>query len=130
MLRQASATAAIRISIERLKWAITKPGARCSRTVKPPRTACATTPSGSNTASTARSRRNGRRVNASIAAITVITPTIPETARLPNSINACELSGGNGVPQHFGQFSQPRPESVSRTAAPVRTITVSAASVA
>ena len=37
-----------------------------------------------------RSRRNGRRVNASTAATTVITPTTPETARLPNSISAWE----------------------------------------
>ena len=97
--------------------------------MNPPSTACATTPSGSSSASVARSLRNGRRVNASTAAITVITPTTPETARLPNSISACVLSGGSGVPPHFGQFSQPSPESVRRTAAPVRTISVSDASV-
>ena len=78
----------------------------------------------------ARSRRNGRRVNASTAATTVITPDDADTARLPNSISACELSGGSGVPPHFGQFAQPSPESVSRTAAPVNTISVSDASVA
>ena len=114
---------------ERLKCAITNPGARWLRTVNPPSTAWATTPSGSSTASQARSRRNGRRVKASTAATTVITPTTPETARLPNSISACVLSGGSGVPPHFGQFAQPSPESVSRTAAPVSTIRVSAASV-
>ena len=57
--------------------------------------------------------------------MTVITPTTPETARLPNSMRACVLSGGSGVPPHLGQFSHPSPESVSRTAAPVITITVS-----
>ena len=40
-LRHASATAAIRITIDSAKCAITKPGARCSRTVKPPSTAWA-----------------------------------------------------------------------------------------
>ncbi len=128
--RHASANAATRISSERLKCAITNPGARWFRTVKPPSTACATTPSGSSSARIARSRRYGRRVNASTAATTVISPTIPDTARLPNSISAWELSGGSGVPPHFGQFSQPSPESVSRTAAPVITISVSDASVA
>ena len=57
-------------------------------------------------------------------------PTTADTARLPNSISACELSGGSGVPPHFGQFSHPSPESVSRTAAPVITISVSETSVA
>ena len=53
------------------KWAITNPGARFSRTVKPPSTACATTPSGSVSASNARSRRNGLRVKArTVTAIT------------------------------------------------------------
>ena len=69
-------------------------------------------------------------MNASTAAATVMTPTTADTARLPNSISAWELSGGSGVPPHFGQFAQPSPESVSRTAAPVKTISVSAASVA
>ena len=69
-------------------------------------------------------------MNASTAATTVMIPTMAETARLPNSISACELSGGSGVPPHFGQFSHPSPESVSRTAAPVMTISVRAASVA
>ena len=98
--------------------------------MNPPRTACATTPSGSVKDSQARSRRNGRRVNASTATITVSTPTTPDTARLPNSIRAWELSGGSGVPPHLGQLAQPSPESVRRTAAPVRTISVSAASAA
>ena len=97
--------------------------------MKPPRTAWARTPTGSSRANIARSRRYGRRVNASTAATTVITPTTPEIARFPNSIRACVLSGGSGVPPHLGQFSQPRPESVSRTAAPVSTIRVSDASV-
>ncbi len=57
-------------------------------------------------------------MKASNTATTVITPTTPETARLPNSISAWELSGGSGVPPHFGQFAQPSPESVRRTAAP------------
>ena len=64
-----------------------------------------------------------------MAAITVITPTTPDTARLPNSMRAWVLSGGSGVPPHLGQFSQPSPESVSRTAAPVITISVSDARV-
>ena len=63
------------------------------------------------------------------AATTVITPTSPETTRLPNSISACVLSGGSALPPHFGQFGHPRPDPVRRTAAPVNTISVSAASV-
>ena len=103
-------------------------GRQMVSTVKPPSTAWATTPSGSRTASHARSRRNGRRVKARMAAITVITPTTPEMARLPNSMRAWVLSGGKGFPPHLGQFAHPSPESVSRTAAPVMMISVSEAS--
>jgi len=56
------------------------------------------------------SRRNGLRVNASTAAITVRTPTMPEMARLPNSTRAWVLSGGSGMPSHLGQFEHPTPE--------------------
>ena len=108
-LLQASATAAIRMSIDSAKWAITNPGARCSRTVKPPSTACATTPRGSAAASNARSRRNGRRVNASTAATTVITPTSPDSARLPNSISACVDSGGSALPSALRPVRTPEP---------------------
>ena len=95
--------------------------------MKPPSTAWPTTPSGSSTPSIARSRRNGRRRHASAPAATAASPTSPEISRLPYSIHACVSSGGTAPPKHFGQSGQPRPEPVSRTAAPVKTISVSAA---
>jgi hypothetical protein len=115
-LCQASATAAISAIIDRQKCAITNPGARCSRTVKPPSTACAKTNTGRLTASHARSRRTGSRVNASTAAATVITPTKPEIARLPNSIGACVLSGGNAPPPHLRRLCKRFPKSAAPSA--------------
>ena len=129
MLRHASANAATRISSDRLKCAITKPGREVVEDREPAEHRLRDDAERQQQRQDREVPRNGRRVNASTAAITVITPTTPETARLPNSISACVLSGGSGVPPHFGQFSQPSPESVSRTAAPVSTISVSAASV-
>ena len=53
--------------------------------------------------------------------MTVITT--PPTRRFPNSTKACTFFSGRGAPRsHPGQWLQPRPESVSRTAAPVPTI--------
>ena len=66
--------------------------------MKPPSTAWLMTPSGSSTPSTARSRRNGRRRNASAPAATAASPTTPEIMRLPYSIHACVSSGGATPP--------------------------------
>ena len=53
--------------------------------------------------------------------MTVITT--PPTSRFPNSTNAWTSFSGSGRPRSQpGQWLQPRPESVSRTAAPVPTI--------
>jgi hypothetical protein len=82
------------ITIERLKWLITNPGASFSRTVMPPSTAWAATPSGSSVASTARSERNGLRVNARIITTIVTMPTMPDSERFENSISAWSWSGG------------------------------------
>src|ERR1700759_208597 len=120
----------MRMTSERAEGAMTTPGARWLSTVRPPRPAWATTPSGRATANHARSLRNGRRRIAMTNVTTVRIPTTKPTTRLPNSISACVLSGGSGVPPHLGQFSQPSPESVSRTPAPLSTINVSATSVA
>ena len=96
--RQASATAATRISIDRQKCAMTKPGARRSRTVKPPSTAWATTPSGRSSPNSARSRRNGRRKKANPDTATASTPTSPENSRLAYSITAWVSSGATSLP--------------------------------
>jgi hypothetical protein len=74
--------------MERAKCAITNPGARWLRTVKPPSTAWLTTPRGRSTPSAARSRRNGRRTKARTPAATAESPTRPESSRLPYSMTA------------------------------------------
>ncbi len=77
------------------------------------------------------SRRNGRRRQARIAASRHGIPTTPVSIRLPNSISAwLESSGVRLVPSQRGQSGQPRPEPVTRTAAPVKTIRVHTTSAA
>jgi hypothetical protein len=56
-------------------------------------------------------------------------PTTAVSSRLPNSIAECvDSSGVKLVPWQRGQSGQPRPEPVSRTAAPVKTISVQTSS--
>jgi hypothetical protein len=77
------------------------------------------------------SRRNGRRRHARSAAARHGRITTPVSKRLPNSISACEESWGvSRVPWQRGQSGQPSPEPVTRTAAPVNTISVHTASAA
>ena len=109
---------------------ITQPGARSKMTVKPPHTACAATPSGS-------SERDQQQVAPERAA--AATPSTPRAGtgmattlvimRLPNSISVWVLSSGvKLVPLQRGQSEQPRPEPVSRTAAPEKTMIAQTAS--
>ena len=123
--RQTRTTQATSSSIESRKCPITQPGLSPYQTVMPPSTAWQRTPSGSSSAISARSRRNGRRNQARIAAARQGRPTTPVSSRLPNSMNACvESSGVSRVPWQRGQSGQPSPEPVRRTAAPVKTISV------
>ena len=55
-------------------------------------------------------------------------PTTVENSRLPYSIHTCEDSSGRNVPEQSGQLGQPRPEPVSRTPAPLSTISTSVVS--
>ena len=58
------------------------------------------------------------------------TPTTVENSRLPYSIQTCVSSSGTNVPEQSGQLGQPSPEPVSRTPAPLNTISTSVASAA
>ena len=117
--RHTSATFATSSSIDSRKCMITQAGARSKMTVKPPHTACAATPSGSSAAISSRSRRNGRRRHAIHTASRHGMATTLVIIRLPNSISVWVLSSGvKLVPLQRGQSEQPRPEPVSRTAAP------------
>ncbi len=60
---------------------------------------------------------------------TAAAPTIAERIRLVYSITACPVVTDVIVPSHVGQSGQPSPESVSRTTAPLGTMTHIRASV-
>ena len=57
-------------------------------------------------------------------------PTTVENSRFPYSIHTCEDSSGRNVPWQSGQLGHPSPEPVSRTPAPLSTISTSVASAA
>ena len=78
--------------------------------------------------STARSRRNGRRRNGEERRRRRrASPTRPESMRLPNSITACVSSAARPPCRSTSASPGSRgPEPVRRTAAPVKTISVSA----
>src|SRR5579862_5834248 len=70
-----------------------------------------------------RSRRRGFRNNEPIAATPTTMPTTEVNTRFQNSIRPWNDAGAtNEVAVHFGQSGQPRPDEVSRTAAPLTTI--------
>jgi hypothetical protein len=103
-------------------------GFRPVRTVIPPSTACARTLRHSAKPSQRKSRRNGRRRRAPRKASRHGKPTRPVSRRLPNSMPWWERSGApSDVSVHLGHVGQPRPEPVRRTAAPVKTMSVSSA---
>jgi hypothetical protein len=66
----------------------------------------------------ARSRRNGRRRHAARPGDERDEPDERDASRLPYSIHAWVSSGATTESPHFGQFGQPSPDPVSRTAAP------------
>ena len=104
-------------------------------TTIPPITACATTPSGWAAASHTKSRRRlPSGLNRQAAMKT--TPTMMTSGKfsslLPNSIQVLSsvcpafLLATMSAALHRGQSGQPSPDALSRTAAPVDMITVSA----
>ena len=77
------------------------------------------------------SRRNGVRKNARTAAARHGIATMLVITRLPNSISPWMCSSGvSREPSQRGQSGQPSPEPVSRTPAPVSTISVQTPSAA
>ena len=103
---------------------------RCSSTVMPPSTPWAMTPTASTVAGRRSSRRIGRTRNASTPAAMHAIPTTVENSRLPYSIHTWVSSSGTNVPEQSGQVGQPSPDPVSRTPAPLNTISTSVASAA
>ena len=95
-------------------------GFSSNSTVSPPRTIWPITPATSPSDSQVRSRRRGwRRSDPSTARITA-TDTSPVTVRFTNSTMAWYSNGATTRSSaQVGQSGQPRPEPVSRTAAPV-----------
>src|SRR5664280_3338479 len=77
-----------------------------------------------------RSRRSGRRKKAATMVATHATTSTNTTTRFPNSTTGWRLrGGGRRRGEQVGQSGQPRPESDSRTAAPVATLSITVASV-
>ena len=104
-------------------------------TTIPPITACATTPSGWVAASHTTSRRrfpSGRNRQAAMKIRPAMMTSGKFSSRLPNSIqvltSVCPafLLATMSAALHRGQSGQPSPDALSRTAAPVDIIAVSA----
>ena len=93
-----------------------------------PHTIWASTPATSPSDNHSRSRRRGTRMMLPATASITATDTTPVNNRFKNSIMPWTLSssGENWPCSHWGQSVQPRPDPVSRTAAPVTTITARA----
>ena len=100
-------------------------------TTMPPSTAWARMPAGWTAASQTRSRRlrpPGRNRHAATNTTTAISVMATVTMRLPNSIQVWNMGSpaecaATRLPRvHCGQSGQPRPDSLSRTAAPVAMI--------
>src|SRR5580692_1809991 len=77
-----------------------------------------------------RSRRAGRRRHAATAVAMQATTSTKTTTRLPNSTSGCRRRAGvRWCWEQVGQSGQPSPESDSRTAAPVTTLSTTVARV-
>ena len=129
------ATAAATIEAETRKCTETAAGLRLVSTTIPPITACATTPSGWAAASHTRSRRrfpSGRYCQAAMKIRPAMMTSGKFSSRLLNSIQVLSsvwsafLLATMSAALHCGQSGQPSPDALSRTAAPVDMITVSA----
>ena len=118
-------------TIETRKCSITRRGDRSNSTTRPPSTIWASTPPTNPSDSQVRSRRRGTRASDPRTATITATDTTPVIVRLTNSIiaGASVISDGVSRPSsQLGQSVHPRPDPVSRTAAPVTTITANARS--
>ena len=131
MHRTHSTTAAATTALDARKCSATAAGLSLVSTTMPPSTAWANIPAGWTAASQTRSRRRwppGRNRQAATNTPTAITVTATVTIRLPNSIQVwnigspCECAATRLLRVHCGQSGQPRPDSLSRTAAPVAMI--------
>ena len=129
------ATAAATTAAETRKWIETVTGLSLVSTTIPPITACATTPSGWAAPSHTRSRRrlpSGLNRQAAMKTRPAMTTSGKFSSLLPNSIHVLSsvcpafLLATTSAALHCGQAGQPSPERLSRTAAPVDMITVSA----
>src|SRR5262249_52155074 len=117
--------------MERGKGRATMPGWRLVSTTIPPSRAWATMPAGWTAASQTRSRRlrpPGRNRHAAMNTTRAISVMATVTSRLPNSIQVWNIGSpavcaATRLPRvHCGQSGHPRPDSLSRTAAPVAMI--------
>ena len=133
--RTCRATAAATIEADTRKCTETAAGLRLVSTTIPPITACATTPSGWAAASHTRSRRrfpSGRYRQAAMKIRPAMMTSGKFSSRLLNSIQVLSsvcpafLLATMSAALHCGQSGQPSPDALSRTAAPVDMITVSA----
>src|SRR6185437_12605013 len=133
--RMCSATAAATTAAETRKCTETVAGLSLVSTTIPPITACATTPSGWAAPSHTRSRRRWPSSRNRQAAMKISAAMITSgkfSSLLPNSIQVLSrvcpafLLATTSAALHCGQSGQPSPDALSRTAAPVDMITVSA----
>ena len=116
-------TAPARSANDRSRCVITTGQRRSVATARYPIGACASAPTKtSNAIRRAQAGSPGaRRAASHVTRVSVITT--PPTSRFPNSTKAWMSFSGSGRPRsHPGQARQPSPESVSRTAAPLPTI--------
>ena len=128
-------TAAATIDADTRKCTETAAGLSLVSTTIPPITACANTPAGWIAASQTRSRRLvpcGRNRQAAMKTRTVMMTSGKLSSRLANSIQVLSsvcpafLLATTSAALHWGQSGQPRPDELSRTAAPVDMIAASA----
>ena len=99
---------------------MTESGSSSTFTTMAPRMIWAITPKTSPTDNHVRSRRRGTRTSEPSTARMTATDTSPVISRFTNSTIGWNCSGATKRScSHDGQSEQPRPDPVSRTAAPV-----------
>src|SRR5215211_446102 len=116
-------------AIARKKWLITSQGFRWKITVSPPRGTWATIATAVNADPSRIHRGSPATRRAKTAATIVVIIVRNATTRLPNSTYEWKpvSAVGNGLSPQRGQLSQPSPDAVTRTTAPVTTTTKSEA---
>ena len=102
---------------------MTASGWRSRITVTPPSGICASPPRNTPSAASLANLGSPRVLRDASHVTSANRIPTAATTRFPNSTNAWNPSSGYGVSPQRGQFSQPRPEPVSRTNAPDVTTT-------